>query len=46
VGLSSADVLEVRQLTAMSDIPERYIELARQAAPSWVATQLPPRAKS
>ncbi|HVX97152.1 MAG TPA: YciI family protein [Polyangia bacterium] len=46
VGMRSADVLEVRQLTDMSEIPARYIDLAKQAAPTWVASQLAPRSKS
>jgi hypothetical protein len=46
VGMSAADVLEVRQLTDMSEIPQRYIELAKQAAPTWVASQLAPRSKT
>jgi hypothetical protein len=40
VGMSSADVLEVRQLTNLADIPSRYIELAKKVAPTWVASML------
>jgi hypothetical protein len=48
VGMESADVLEIRQLTGAEDIPEHYLALAKQAAPTWFASVLstsPPRAK-
>lgn len=38
VGMASADVLEIRQLTAMDDIPRPYLELAAQVAPNWTAS--------
>jgi hypothetical protein len=38
VGMASADVLEVRQLTAMEDIPPRYLDLAASVAPKWTAS--------
>jgi hypothetical protein len=45
VGMDSADVLEIRQLTAAEDIPEHYLALAKQAAPTWIASILASRAK-
>jgi hypothetical protein len=45
VGMPKADLLEIRQLTAMADIPEPFLALAREAAPSWTASQLAPRAQ-
>ena len=45
VGMDSADVLEIRQLTAGEDIPDHFLALAKQAAPTWVASILKPRAK-
>jgi hypothetical protein len=38
VGMASADVLEVRQLTAMEDIPESYLRMAASVAPRWTAS--------
>jgi hypothetical protein len=38
VGMESADVLEIRQLTGSEDIPAHYLELAKKAAPTWSAT--------
>jgi hypothetical protein len=38
VGMASADVLEVRQLTASEDIPQQYLDLAASVAPSWTAS--------
>lgn len=38
VGMASADVLEVRQLTAMQDIPQHYLDLAASVAPRWIAS--------
>ena len=40
VGMASADVLEVRQLTAEEDIPRRYLDLAASVAPNWTASIL------
>ena len=45
VGMSSADILEVRQLTAAEDIPEPFLELAKKAAPTWTASIMTPRPK-
>ena len=45
VGMSSADVLEVRQLTAAEDIPGPFLELAKKAAPTWTASLVAPRPK-
>lgn len=38
VGMASADVLEVRQLTAAEDIPAAYLDLAASVAPTWTAS--------
>jgi len=38
IGLDSADILEIRQLTAMEDIPAEFLALARAVAPTWTAT--------
>jgi hypothetical protein len=38
VGMASADVLEIRQLTAAEDIPKRYLDLAASVAPRWTAS--------
>jgi hypothetical protein len=38
VGMASADVLEVRQLTAAEDIPAPYLDLAVSVAPTWTAS--------
>lgn len=38
VGMASADVLEVRQLTAAEDIPAPYLDLAASVAPTWTAS--------
>jgi hypothetical protein len=45
VGMESADVLEIRQLTGGEDIPAHYLDLARKVAPTWVASILAPRPK-
>jgi hypothetical protein len=45
VGMESADVLEIRQLTAAEDIPAPYLELAKKAAPNWTASITRPRGK-
>jgi len=37
VGMASANVLTIRQLTAMTDIPQKYLELAASVAPEWTA---------
>src|SRR5262245_54371582 len=38
VGMASADVLEIRQLTGMEDIPKSYFDLAASVAPRWLAS--------
>ena len=38
VGLGSAGVLTIHQMTDASDIPPKYLELIREAAPTWSAT--------
>jgi hypothetical protein len=45
VGMESADVLEIRQLTGAEDIPAHYLDLAKKVAPTWVASITAPRAK-
>jgi hypothetical protein len=45
VGMASADVLEIRQLTGAEDIPAPFLELAKRAAPTWTASLLEPRRK-
>ena len=43
VGMASADVLEIRQLTGGEDIPQHYLDLARSVAPNWTAASLAPK---
>ncbi len=38
VGMASADVLEIRQLTGTDDIPQPYRDLAASVAPKWMAS--------
>ena len=38
VGMESADLLEIRQLTGGDDIPKPLLDLAAKVAPGWVAT--------
>jgi hypothetical protein len=38
VGMESADVLEIRQLTGAEDIPQPLLDLAAKVAPGWVKT--------
>lgn len=38
VGMASADVLEIRQLTGAGDIPQRYLDMAATVAPRWTAS--------
>jgi hypothetical protein len=45
VGMDSADVIEIRQLTAAEDIPDHYVALAKKVAPTWIASVTKPRAK-
>ncbi|MDB5970834.1 MAG: dehydrogenase [Hydrocarboniphaga sp.] len=40
VGMSSADVLEVRQLTGASDLPPEIMAIISAAAPNWSAAML------
>lgn len=37
-GLGFADVLEIRPLTGMGDLPAEMVEKIRKAAPAWSAT--------
>jgi hypothetical protein len=45
VGLGTADVLEIRQLTGAEDIPRPFLEMAQKVAPTWTASIMKPRAK-
>ena len=45
VGMESADVLEIRQLTGAGDIPDHYLALAKKVAPTWIASIVAPRPK-
>ena len=38
VGLGSANVLEIRPLTEMTDIPPALLELSQKVAPAWTAS--------
>ena len=38
VGMASANVLNIQQLTDGSDIPEPFLELIRKVAPTWSKT--------
>lgn len=38
VGMRTADVLEIRQLTGAEDLPPEIVERVRQVAPSWSET--------
>ena len=38
VGMSSANVLMIRQLTGAGDIPQKYLDLAASVAPEWAAS--------
>jgi hypothetical protein len=35
VGLGSADILTIHPMTEPADIPPRYLEMIREAAPTW-----------
>jgi hypothetical protein len=37
VGMASADILEIRQLTGEEDIPQPFLDMAAAAAPNWTA---------
>jgi len=43
VGLGTDNVLEIRQLTAMTEIPPELLELSRKVAPAWTASVTTPR---
>ena len=43
VGLGSANVLEIRPLTEMTDIPPALLELSARVAPAWTASVTKPR---
>lgn len=38
VGMASANVLTIRQLTGGEDIPQKYLDLAASVAPEWTAS--------
>ena len=38
LGMASADILEVRQLTGEGDIPKPFLDMAASVAPNWTAT--------
>ena len=38
VGMPSADVLEIRQLTGAEDIPAPFLDMAASVAPNWTAS--------
>jgi hypothetical protein len=38
VGLGTTDVLEIRPLTEMTDIPPALLELSKKVAPAWTAS--------
>ena len=38
VGMASADILEIRQLTGEEDIPKPFLDMAASVAPNWTAT--------
>jgi hypothetical protein len=38
VGLGTDNVLEIRPLTEMTDIPPALLELSRKVAPAWTAS--------
>jgi hypothetical protein len=45
VGLGTDNVLEIRPLTEMTDIPEALLALSRKVAPAWTASVTKPRAR-
>jgi hypothetical protein len=45
VGLGSDNVLEIRPLTEMTDIPQALLDLSRKVAPAWTASVTKPRAR-
>ena len=38
VGMASAEILEIRQLTGAEDLPQAIVDLATSVAPTWTAT--------
>ena len=38
VGMASADILEIRQLTGAQDIPAPFLDMAAAVAPNWTAS--------
>ena len=38
VGMASAEILEIRQLTGADDLPQAILDLAASVAPTWTAT--------
>ena len=44
VGMASANVLTIRQLTGAEDIPQQYLDLAASVAPQWTASLLKQKA--
>jgi len=38
VGMASAEILEIRQLTGAEDLPQAILDLAASVAPTWTAT--------
>lgn len=38
VGMASADILEIRQLTGAEDLPQFILDLAASVAPTWTAS--------
>ena len=45
VGLGTANVLEIRPLTEMTDIPPALLELSAKVAPAWTASVTKPRGR-
>jgi hypothetical protein len=43
LGLGTDNVLEIRALTAMTEIPPALLELSRKVAPAWTASVTRPR---
>ena len=38
VGMASAEILEIRQLTGAEDLPQAIVDLAASVAPTWTAS--------
>lgn len=43
VGLGTDEVLEIYQMTALTDIPPEFLDVIKRAAPSWSESVLAPR---